>query len=191
MPKIDAPTVAEHHARRRATIVSAAADLLGAEGVAGVSPAAVAAAAGLARSSVYQYYSSTGALVGAAVEEMFRRALSDLDEAMAGAGTPPARLEAYLDASLDAALAGHLPLGPYRAGELVPDVQARVRELHDALNRPLVAALADAGVADSVGVAGLISGVVNAAAVQVQHGQPVPVVRRRVHVFVRGAVGLR
>jgi len=108
MPKIDAPTVVEHHARRRAAIVSAAVDLLGADGAGAVTPAAVAAVAGLARSSVYLYYPSTGALVGAAVEEVFRRALADLTEAMAGARTPEARVTAYVDAGIDAAMASSM-----------------------------------------------------------------------------------
>ncbi len=190
MPKIDAPTVVEHHARKRAAIVSAAVELLGADGAGAVTPAAVAAAAGLARTSVYQYYPSTGALVGAAVEEVFRRALADLTEAMAGARTPGARVTAYVDASLAAALHGHFPQGTYHGSELTAETQERVHRLHDALVDPLVAALRDAGVPDAVGVAGLVGGVVNAAAVQVQHGEPVPRVRRRVRAFVRGAIGL-
>ncbi len=190
MPRIDAPTVAEHHARRHAAIVSAAVDLLGTDGAGAVTPAAVASVAGLARSSVYQYYASTGALVGAAVEEVFRRTLADLEAAMAAARTPQARVAAYVDASLDAAVAGHFPQGTYRGAELSPETQERVHVLHTALMDPLVAALRDAGLRDAEGVAGLVGGVVSAAALQVEHGEPAAAVRRRARGFVRGATGL-
>ena len=190
MPRIDAPTVAEHHARRRAAIVSAAADLLGTEGVGAVTPAAAASAAGLARSSVYQYYPSTGALVGAAVEELFGRTLADLEAAMVSARTPQARVTAYVDASLDSALAGHFPQGSYHGTELGPDTQERVHALHAALVDPLVAALRQAGIRDAEGVAGLVGGVVGSAALQVRYGEPAAAVRRRLRAFVRGALGL-
>jgi AcrR family transcriptional regulator len=190
MPKIDAPTVVEHHARRRADIVAAAAELLGADGTTAVTPAAVAALAGLARSSVYQYYPSSGALVGAAVEEVFRRTLDGLESAMRTARTPAARLTAYVDASLDAAVAGHFPQGSYHVAEIPTEMAATIHELHEALAEPLVSALRDAGVRDAAGVAGLVGGVVSSAAIQVQHGEPVATVRRRLRTFVHGATGV-
>ncbi len=190
MPRIDAPTVTEHHARRRAAIVAAAVDLLGNDGVSAVTPAAVAAAAGLARSSVYQYYPSTGALVGAAVEEVFRRTLAELEAATAAARTPRTRVTAYVHASLDAALAGHFPQGSYRGSELDLPTQQRVHVLHAALVEPLVAALREAGIRDAEGVAGLVGGVVGSAALQVQQGEPAAAVRRRLRAFVHGALGL-
>ena len=49
---------------RRAQVVAAAADVLRDKGVGGFTPAAVAKRAGLARSSMYQYYPSTEALLG-------------------------------------------------------------------------------------------------------------------------------
>lgn len=190
MPKIDAPTVAEHHARRRADVVSAAVSVLSAEGPAAVTPAAVAAQSGLARSSVYQYFPSTGALLGAAVEETFRVTLAALDTALAGARTPVDRLVAYVDTSFDGALAGHLPLAALSATGIPPDCLARVLDLHVALMAPLVQALADAGVEDAAGVAGLVNGAVSSAATQVGRGEDESEVRRRVRAFVVRAVGL-
>ncbi len=190
MPKIDAPTVAEHHARRRSAIVSAAADILGADGPEAVTPAAVAAGAGMARSSVYQYYDSTLALLGAAVEEVFHRTTQDLRAATERARTPEARITAYVDASLDAAVSGHFPQGSYHGTGLPAETAARLHGLHEQLAEPLVSALRAAGVRDAVGVAGLVGGVVSAAAVQIGHGEPEPAVRRRLRAFVRRATGL-
>lgn len=189
VPRIDAPTVAEHHAQRRAALVAAALDLLATDGPAGVQPAGVAARAGLARSSVYQYYPSTGALLGAAVEEMFRRALADVEERTAGAGGAHERVAAYVDAGLDAALAGHLPLPSFAGLALPEDCQARVVALHVALMAPLVGALEDAGVGDAAGVAGLVNGVLGAGAAQIARGEDPAAVRARVRAFVAAAVG--
>ncbi len=188
MPKIDAPTVVEHHALKRAEIVEAAVALLGAEGAGAVTPAAVASRAGLARSSVYQYYPSTGALIAAAVEEMFRRAVATLDRAVAGAHTPQERLTAYLDASFDEALAGHQPLVALSDLAMPRDCLVRVIDLHARLVDPLVRSLAELGVADPAGTAGLVNGVVSAGAAQVGRGEPAPRVRRRVKDFVSRAV---
>lgn len=189
MPKIDAPTVAEHHALRQAAIVEAAVEVLATEGAAALTPAAVAGAAGLARSSVYQYFASTGALVAAAVEETFRRSQVGVDLALATAGGPAERIAAYVDASLSAALAGHSPMAAYAGLDLPAECAARVRELHQALVAPLVDALAEQGVADARGVAELIGGVIAAAATQVQRGEDVTVVGARARAFVTAAIG--
>lgn len=190
VPKIDAPTLAEHHSQRRSAILSAATDLLLTDGAAAVTPAAVAAGSGLARSSVYQYYSSTGALLGAAVEEMFARAQAAIDAALAGAETPEQRLAAYLDASLDLAREGHGQLAGLGSSGLPvpPECAQRVVALHEQLVAPLTAALADAGDAHPALTAGLLNGVVGAAAAQLARGAADDVVRAGMHRFARAAL---
>lgn len=188
MPKIDAPTVAEHHERKRAQIVAAAVAVLAADGPAAVTPAAVAGRSGLARSSVYQYYASTGALLGAALEEMFRHAVEILDRAVAGARTPRARLTAYLDASFDEAVAGHQPLAALGDIAMPRECLVRVIDLHARLVDPLVRSLTELGVGDPAGIAGLVNGVVSAGAAQVGRGESAPKVRRRVRDFVLRSV---
>ncbi|MCA0336756.1 MAG: TetR/AcrR family transcriptional regulator [Actinobacteria bacterium] len=190
MPRIDAPTVAEHSAQRRAAIVDAAVDLLGREGIAGVTPAAVASAAGLARSSVYQYFSSTDALVAAGVEEAFRRTRVLVDRGQARATTPAERVAAWVDSALDAAVAGHEPMSAYAAADLPDACRAAVAELHHGLAAPLVAALEEHGVSSPGPVAELVAGVVVAAAAQVARGQAVRTVRRRTRAFVLAAIHL-
>ena len=70
MPRIEAPRVAEHHARQRRALLDAAHALLAETGEA-PSMAAVGRRAGLARSSVYQYFDSPGALLHAVVTDVF------------------------------------------------------------------------------------------------------------------------
>ncbi len=191
VPKIEAATVAEHHALRRTAIVDAAVDLLGRDGPDAVTPAAVAAAAGLARSSVYQYYSSAGALVAAAVESTFARTIEELGAAVSSASVPAQRISAYLDACLDAAVAGHLPAAAgYSRLDMPEQCHTRIAELHADLMRPLVTALREAGVPEPDGVAALVNGAVSAAAGQVRRGDDLRATRRRLQRFVLGAVGV-
>lgn len=176
---------------RRSAILQAAMTLLTNDGAAAVTPASVAGVAGLARSSVYQYYASTGALIGASVEETFHRSLAAVEAAMRRARTPRGRLTSYVDASLEAAMAGHEPTMAYAGVELPPEFQVRLAELHAALTRPLLDALHENGVRDASGVAELIRGVIVAGARQVREGETAAVVRARVRRFVLASLGLR
>lgn len=170
MPRIDAPTVAEHHVMRRAAIVAAARDLLGSAGASAVTPAAVASRAGLARTSVYQYFPSTGALVAAAVEATFAEANRTLADVVAQAGDPRARIHAYVRHALLLAARDHEPFRRLSLGDLPPECVARVRELHGAMLAPLQAAVEDLGAGDPTLGTALVFGAVSAAAEVIEHG---------------------
>ena len=107
MPRIEAPTVAEHNAMRRRQVIEAAADELRDGGLAGFTPAAVAKRAGLARSSMYQYYPSTDALLGAAITTLLQRSRDRAIAAVDTADTPAARVSAYIRAAIADARDGH------------------------------------------------------------------------------------
>lgn len=180
MPKIDAPTVAEHHARRRAALVRAAIDLLAAGGAAAVTPAAVGAEAGLARSSVYQYFPSGAALLAAVVEESVPPAVAALREATAGASTPRARVESYLRAAIDLALTDAHRAAVAMAGVDLPEpFRARLAELHREMAAPLLDAVRDLGTPDPEITTLLLSGLVEAAVRAVEAGLPAEAVIER------------
>ena len=63
MPRISAPSLAEHQERQRARVIEVALELLAESGVEALTPARVAERAGLSRSSLYQYVSSSAELV--------------------------------------------------------------------------------------------------------------------------------
>lgn len=188
MPRIDAPTLAEHQARRRATLVDAAAHLLLVEGPSAVTPAAVAAVAGLARSSTYQYFPSTAALLQAAVEELFRAATERLALSMPTDGTPLERVTAYVTTSMDSAVSGHSVMTGLQELDLPAQCLERVHELHDLMTAGLRVALQEAGVADVDAAAALVLGLVSAAARLVAHGRAPQEVRPLVLQFVQGAL---
>ena len=149
MPKIEAPTVAEHHAQRRAALLSAATELIAANGLDALTLAAVGSATGLARSSVYQYFDSTPALLAALVEDLMPRAAADLAAVIATAGTPSERVDAFVEAVLDTATDPlHRSLSALHNAPLPQGCQSRLAELHELRYAPLRAALVELGVAE-------------------------------------------
>lgn len=190
MPRIDAPTVAEHHAQRRAALLAAAEELLAEQGVEAVTPAAVGARAGLARSSVYQYFSSSPAIVAAVVEDAFPRAIEQLRAAMAATTTPAEQVDAYVTTALR--LAGdrtHRSLRALAVADLPEHCQARMDELHREQTTPLVDALKALGTPDPTLTAALVSGVVRAAAQAVAEGAPAARVTRRTLALIHEGIG--
>lgn len=178
MPKIDAPTVAEHHDQRRAALVRAGREILAARGVDAVTPAAVGAAAGIARSSVYQYFDSTLALLGAIVEDTFPHATATLRAAVDAAASPTGKIAAYVSTSLDLATnPEHRSFDAATTAALPPAFRERVDALHREQHAPLIAALEEAGAEDAPLAAQLIGGLLTAAIRAVSAGADVERVR--------------
>lgn len=170
MPKIDAPTVAEHHAMRKAAVVAAARRALETAGTAGVTPGAVASAAGIARTSVYQYFPSTDALLTAAVEDMFAEAAARIAEALGALHDPWQRVESYISVALKAATGQYGPFHSMPTAELPDLTLGRLRELHDSLSVPLVEAVREIGAARPTVATYLILGAISSGITMVRHG---------------------
>ncbi|GAA3229812.1 TetR/AcrR family transcriptional regulator [Streptomyces sp. XM83C] len=173
MPKINAATVAEHRAQQRAALIRAAVDILVAQGATAVTPAAVGARAGLARSSFYQYFPSSAALLASIVEEAFTAADAAIAEALADVHEPAARFDAFIRTELHLAAQGaHRPAKALLQADLPPECLARVHELHHRHNAPLQAAItALTGETDASALtAQLVGGTVQAAMTAIEHG---------------------
>lgn len=155
---------------RRRAVIHHAMELLVSEGPAGLTPAAVAARTGLARTSVYQYFPTRKDLLGAAVEELFVASQASVTEALRQAGADaPTRLSAYVRATLETARRGHNPTRLV-AVELSDASRVRLRELHEQAAAPLRELVAQAGAADVETTAALAQGVINGAVALVEHG---------------------
>lgn len=180
MPKIDAPTVAEHHSRRRAALLAAAEELIAGQGVPALTLAAVGAAAGLARSSVYQYFDSTPALVAAVVEDAFSRTNQQLQAAVHPTDTPRARIDAYVRFVLQVATEPtNRAIHQLGHADLPPSCRARLAELHREQYDPLYAAVADLHIPDPTLTTALVLGIIGAAVQAVTQGSPISRVQRR------------
>ncbi len=160
MPRITAATVADHRAKQHAALLDAARDILATEGVAALTPAAVGARIGLARSSVYRYFASTADILAQLTEDAFPRWADRLRAAITPTGTPgitPAgsphgagslrdRVRAYGRAALDFVGSPDYALIPaLQAIGLSPECRNRVDELHGELVAPLAEVLDEAG----------------------------------------------
>lgn len=188
MPRIDAPTVAEHHARQRAALIAAARAALGEGGVAAVTPGAVARAAGLARTSVYQYFPSTDALVTAAIEGMFADAATQIGHALDGHSDPWSRVRAFVSVALRAAAGEFGPFHGFSAADLPETARVRLRELREELAAPLVESVAQLGVADPQRTTAVVAGAVGAGIGLIRGGSPTAATTDLVCGFVTGGL---
>lgn len=169
MPRIDAPTVAEHRTRRHAAVVAAARHLLTHGGPSAVTPAAVAARIGLGRSSVYEYFPSSAELLAAAVEDAAREATERLDAAVDESASPRERIRAYAREAVAVAAAGHGPVDLPSATDLPEACRARLAEIHARLNDPLRRAVADLGAPDPALTAAILGATISAAVRELEH----------------------
>jgi AcrR family transcriptional regulator len=191
MPKISAPTVAQHRARQRDALLHAATDLLVSGGVSAVTPAAVGAAAGLARPSVYQYFTSGADILAAVIEDAFPRANESLRAALGEATGPAEILDTYVRETLRLTAEGaHRPAAALAAAQLPDECLARLRELHREQAAPLLETLQTLGVPELHLTAQLLGGVIEAAMRAIELGAPLAVVTDLTLVLVRAAVGV-
>lgn len=191
MPKIDAATVAEHRANQEDALLAAARELLLSGGRGAVTPAAVGAATGLARSSVYKYFRSGEEILERIVGNAFEDWTAVVRAAVEGAEGVDRRVEAYVRTSL--ALAGS---GAHRiamAGGGTPQDEAsreRLAVAHRALAEPLREALRELGDPDPALTADLVDGVLGRAIDQLDAGGDFRHIQTLTLTFVRRAVGI-
>lgn len=179
MPRIQAATVAEHRARQHRALLDAARTLLSEPGRReGPGLGEVAARAGLARSSVYQYFASRDELFDAVVAELLPGWAAHVQDRMARSSTPGGKVRAYVESNLELVAAGdHAVLRGLAA--VAPAALAHSSAvLHDQLRQPLERALDEAGEDDPAGMSELVHAVVLAASRLLEEGRGLDVVTR-------------
>ncbi|GGM94182.1 TetR family transcriptional regulator [Terrabacter tumescens] len=160
MPRIQAPTVAEHRARQRRAILDAARAHLAEEGRA-PSLAQVGARAGLARSSVYDYFDSRDDLLAAVVADVFPDWAGQVTGSMEAADTPGGQVWAYVEANLTLFAGSEQAVARALTSVVDPSLLAEpVSRFHQSLQEPLVAALEAHGEAQPQLVADIIDSMV-------------------------------
>jgi len=191
MPKISAPTVAEHRSRQRAALLDAARQLLEQRGYPALTFGALADRTGLARPTVYEYFASKDDLVVALCERELGRHAELVRARMAGATGPREQVTAFVRAQLDLAVEEPKLVAPPGAEAPVgPAARTRIRALHERLASTLTEALVDLGEGDRALLAGLVQGVVNAAVLRMRDGDPpARVVRAAVGLVLEGLDG--
>ena len=108
MPKIDAPTVAEHREMIRTRLIDAAEAILRTSPSSPLTAGAVTSAAGIARNSIYRYVDSVEDLRSLVVDRYLPEWLTTIAAAMEIASTPQERVVAWVRTNLEqAAATGH------------------------------------------------------------------------------------
>jgi len=171
MPRITAPTLVEHRERQRAALLDAVEEIVIETGSTRVMVSDVAARAGLARSSVYEYFGSPSALLAAAVVDRMQRWSTDVAAHVNPAGAPAERIEMFIRASLELAAKGAHRLGRVvRFSEMPPECSEAVFGMYREMTAPLTLALTDARIAEPSRAADLILGVIQSATTRIDQG---------------------
>jgi AcrR family transcriptional regulator len=192
VPRIEAPTVAEHHSRQRAALLQAAEQLLLDKGYDGLRFADMARHAGLARSSVYEYFASKDDLVAAVCEQVLPRWLGQLSQQMTDAATPEDKLDAYVRTQLTMVTEGSHRLAVAISGApLSADAKSRIAAVHARFAPNVTDVLADLGHSDPDLAASYVQAVVNEATRQLQAGASPPRVIDTAVSFTRAAAATR
>ena len=164
MPKINAPTVAEHRAQRLRTLLEAARVLVAEQGPEALTLSALAAQVGLSRPSLYEYFRSRDDLVAAMVEDELPRWIAELEAEVLRHGAPADRVATFVRTQLRMLTDGrHTALVVLAGHALGPAAQERVMAEHNRLFAPLVDALTALDIDQPELRARLIQGIVTAA----------------------------
>lgn len=174
MPRISEPTVAEHRAARERAILDAAHAILLESGEA-PSFSEVAERAGLARTSIYQYFRSRQELLQAMVRDVYPRWVERVVDAMAAAPTPADRVLAYAVANVELVAEGAHAVGSALAA-LAPgeELDEQATRMHREIQEPLVRTLSALGVEQPQDLAGLVNAVVHATTLMLDSGRDLP-----------------
>lgn len=179
MPRINADTLAEHREQQRRAILDAARELLAAvskdPGAGAPTLAQVARHSGLARTSLYQYFSSREDLMDAVIADVFPQWQTRLQSAMDAVGTRGAKARAYCVVSLQLVAEGEHAVVAGLSLHARDRVTGAGKELHDTVVRPVVEAL---GGSDHL--AEMVQSVVWTASKQIEEGRDVPEVMAEV-----------
>lgn len=192
MPKISAPTVAAHREQQRAALVNAATVELLENGLAAVTPAAVGKRAGLARSSVYEYFHSASELLAEVALRAFEEWADEMDASLASTAPGVERLAAYVRHTLRMVAEGKHDIAEAMSGATFSDAHSqRFMQLHRELMRPLKEAVREMGLSEPELRVELIQGVVDAATRQAAAGKDVRAVSDYTIAMVTGDAWLR
>ncbi|WP_034093880.1 TetR/AcrR family transcriptional regulator [Streptacidiphilus albus] len=184
--------MAQHRQLQRDALLEAARALLVEGGMEALTFPNLAQRTGLARSSVYEYFRSRAAVVAELSAVDFPAWAAEIAAAVAAAGTPAARVEAYVRVQL--ALAGaprHRAVAAISVGELDDEARERIRAAHGQLVDLVVTALADLGHREPGLAAVLIQGIVESAVKRLELGaaeDPTVVVDSAVALVLHGVV---
>jgi AcrR family transcriptional regulator len=189
VPKISAPSIAEHREARRDALLAAATQLM----LSGTpfTVAQVATEVGLSRSAVYEYYASAADLVADVLVDEMALWVDEISPMVEAESEPLARIETWVRGVLGYVKDGrHVLVKSAGSVELPEARRVQVTSMHRELVAPLVQALTELEVPDIRQYSAFCWGVLDSAIMRVEsQGCDAVAEGDAVMVFITSGVG--
>ena len=171
MPKISTQDLASHRDWRRNQLISAATQIALEESSASISIAAVAARAGLSRTSVYEYFSSSQDLVADLLIEELKNFGELLRFAIENVSDPIAALTIWIETSLNYVGDGrHLLAKSLHATTLPRERNSEIGAAHRQMLAPLSKTFASLGITDTARALAQLQAITDVATRRIESG---------------------
>jgi len=171
MPKIVTQDLASHRDWRRNQLISAATQIALEESSASISIAAVAARAGLSRTSVYEYFASSQDLVADLLIEELNNFSALLAKAIEDEIEPITALAIWIETSLNYVADGrHLLAKSLHATTLPRERSAEIAAAHRQMLAPLTKTLLSLGITDTARALSQLQAVTDVATRRIESG---------------------
>ena len=170
-PKIDAPSIVEQREMRQRQLADAALSLAISGGVAAVTVSAVSKAAGISRSSFYEYFSSSADLVSDLVLEELELYRARLQAAIKDAQDPLDHVELWIHEALQYVVDGRHMLVKSLNSIALPDYRkAEIAQGHRALMSTIIEPLQSLGISDIHAALTYVQNTLDTASIRIESG---------------------
>lgn len=189
-PKIQAATIVEQRAMRQRQLIDAALAIALESGPASITVAAVAQRAGLARSSIYEYFSSSADLVADLVIEELALYQKRLSGAVIGTQDPYQHIELWIAEALQYVVDGrHMLIKSLNAATIPEFRRDEISQGHRNLMTTISAPLQEIGLTDIRGAMSYLQNTIEAASVRIESGNDAELEIRSAQIYA--IAGLR
>jgi AcrR family transcriptional regulator len=184
MPKIETQTLSQHRDWRRSQLIDAAAAIALESGGEAITVAAVAARAGLSRTSVYEYFASSADLAADLIIDELNSFAQELKNISEAGETPAQAIDLWIEGSLQYIADGrHLLAKALNAIDLPRNRSAAIGAAHGALLSPLRSKLEELGISDINFALTLIQSTTDGASRRIESGDDAELVIRSTREF--------
>jgi len=189
-PKIQAATLVEQRQMRQRQLIDAALAIALESGAANITVAAVAKRAGVARSSMYEYFSSSADLIADLVIEELALYQERLAQAVKGTEDPYQHIELWIAEALQYVVDGrHMLIKSLNAATIPEFRRDEISQGHRNLMTTISAPLQEIGLTDIRGAMSYLQNTIEAASVRIESGSDFELEIRSAQIYA--IAGLR
>lgn len=189
-PKIQAETIAAQRQLRQRQLIDAALSIALESGAASITVAAVAEKAGMARSSIYEYFSSSADLVADLVMEELALYQGRLSQAVTGIEDPYQYVELWIAEALQYVVDGrHMLIKSLNMASIPEFRRDEISQGHRNLMVTISAPLQEMGLVHIRAAMSYLQNIIDAASVRIESGNNPEIETRNAQIFAMA--GLR